>query len=894
MSVDARDPATTVDSLLRAVARAPSTGRARLVPGTLVADNFEVLEELGRGGMGIVYRAHDRRLDRDVALKVLHPERWDRLPRATLVALFEREARATARLEHPGIVALHEAGAHEGSLYLVLQLVRGRTLAAHLTRPMSRSAALTTVRAIADAVAHAHGHGVLHRDLKPQNVLVDDEGHVRVLDFGLATLQATELDATRRAGTPMYMAPEQRTGAPPDPRTDVWGLGLLLYQTLTAYAPPPFDEPAALEREPWTTDLARLPPDLSAIVRRAVAWDVGARFPDVASFRAAIDEARVPRVDHGRRRRALTASLGLLGTIGLAAGVAYGLGATRGPEARPRPSSPTVASPVRFEQPVASTEPFASFQAATVAVAPDGRRFVFVGRTERPGASSQLFLRELGDAHATPIPNTEDAEGVTFSPDGRYLAYARNGVLVKRSLEHGDTTALAPAHAGFRGVTWTERDELVYAPSWFSSLYVVSAEGGDSLPLTALEDDETSHRHPHALPSGDAILFVVETAQSESYDHTTIELVERDTGARRAITIGGAPRFVPPDLLLVPRAGALHAFRFDPRTRSLGPTTTVVDDVVTVPANGAAAYDVAGGTLVHFVGGPETFATEVIRVDAEGAITPIAAPHRMHTSVRVAPDGRLLLRDDGANAALWIFDPRRETDSRLTWGLDADHGVLSPDGAWLHAVFDRAGESSLVEVRADGSGEPTTLFRGVHPSNLDASRDGTRLFFDARDPTLGSADVFVIALDDPARPVTRCVGSEAHETQPAISPNGRWLAYTSSASGRDEIYVEGFPEPGLRVPISAHGGRAARWNAEGTRLVFRRGPAVISVAVETRAGRLHVGPEEHRFDLHDVDDPGRRTFDLDGDALLTVRHRVDAPNADRLRVVVGWTAEPAR
>ena len=156
------------------------------------------------------------------------------------------------------------------------------------------------------------------------------------------------------------------------------------------------------------------------------------------------------------------------------------------------------------------------------------------------------------------------------------------------------------------------------------------------------------------------------------------------------------------------------------------------------------------------------------------------------------------------------------------------------------------------------------------------------------------ADVFVIALDDPARPVTRCVGSEAHETQPAISPNGRWLAYTSSASGRDEIYVEGFPEPGLRVPISAHGGRAARWNAEGTRLVFRRGPAVISVAVETRAGRLHVGPEEHRFDLHDVDDPGRRTFDLDGDALLTVRHRVDAPNADRLRVVVGWTAEPAR
>ena len=279
--MSSRSTRTTVDSLLRAVARTDSVAPvAPVAPGrglpVVFAAQFELGAELGRGGMGVVYQAYDRRLDRAVAIKVMNPERWAHVPRAELAAVFEREARATARLSHPSIVTLYQTGEHDGTLYLVLELLRGANLGALARRPMALGDALAIMIQVADAISYAHAQGVLHRDLKPHNVFIGDGGRVWVLDFGLASLDEVGgrdgAGPRSRGGTPAYMAPEQRRGDAQDARTDVWALGLLLYQLVTAYEPPPLSNAEDLEGPPWRSDLARLPPSIAALVAAAVAW----------------------------------------------------------------------------------------------------------------------------------------------------------------------------------------------------------------------------------------------------------------------------------------------------------------------------------------------------------------------------------------------------------------------------------------------------------------------------------------------------------------------------------------------------------------------------------------------------------------------------------------------
>jgi serine/threonine protein kinase len=302
---------TTVDSLLRAVARTDSFAPPRSAgPPRVIGEQFELEVELGRGGMGVVYRAHDRRLDRAVAIKLMHPERWAHVPRAELAAVFEREARATARLNHPAIVTLHQTGEHDGAPYLVLELLDGASLGALVRRPLELDEALAIMIQVADAIAYAHGQGVLHRDLKPHNIFLGDGGRAWVLDFGLAALG--EVGAmpsgapSSRAGTPAYMAPEQRAGEPQDERTDVWALGLLLYQLVTAYEPPPLSTPAALTSDPWLRDLARLPSGVAALVAAAVAWAPAERLPSAAAFAARLRRSS-PRLGRSLGRPAIDA-----------------------------------------------------------------------------------------------------------------------------------------------------------------------------------------------------------------------------------------------------------------------------------------------------------------------------------------------------------------------------------------------------------------------------------------------------------------------------------------------------------------------------------------------------------------------------------------------------------
>ncbi len=894
--MSSRSPRTTVDSLLRAVARTATVDPWSGIgsgPPRVFADQFELRGELGRGGMGVVYLAHDRRLDRAVAIKVMHPERWAHVPRAELTALFEREARATARLNHPSIVTLHQTGEHDGALYLVLELLRGANLGAVVRRPMVIADAIAVMIQIADAIAYAHDHGVLHRDLKPHNVFVGDAGRIWVLDFGLASLAevGAEPDATdaprSRGGTPGYMAPEQRAGGAQDARTDVWALGLLLYQLVTAYEPPLLATAEALDGDDWQADLARLPPPIAALVRDAVAWDPAARLPTARAFAdrlrelGPIDEVALAPPPPRRRWGRWIAGAGAVAALTIGGFVIAR--SPRGTASRPVAALP----PIEFTIDVPEQPGAAPPDTQGLAVSPDGTTLAFLGRpTGGVAGATQIYLRRLDRDVATPIEGTNDAECVAFSPDGDWLAYTRNAQVWKRAIGGGAAIALASVGAGTRGVTWLRDGRLVVAPNWSSGLSLVPAEGGALVPLTHLASGEKSHRFPHALPDGRTVLFVVGDARLRTFDDATIEAVDVTTGARRVLTKGGAPRYVPPSTLLVPRDGQLLAIPFDPVAVALtGPPQVVLDDVLTAPASGAGGFDIGADTLAHIVGDPHEFLAGVARVDARGEITSVPGPELAATSVRASRDGRwLLVRADSANPTLWSYELERGIATPLTHTWDYDHAVMTADHRTAYVVVTRGDAITIERLVLDGTAASTPLYQGRNPANLELSSDGTRLIFEERD-TDGLADLMWLDLAA-VGPPARFRATVEHETQPALSPDGRWLAYVASDSGRNQVYLQAFPTPGFRVQVSTDGGEWPRWRADGGALVFRRGDALWSATITVAGAEANAAAPTRWLTLPAAVDPARRTYDLLGDGVVMVAE--PPASAAKIRVIHGW------
>lgn len=453
----------------------------------------------------------------------------------------------------------------------------------------------------------------------------------------------------------------------------------------------------------------------------------------------------------------------------------------------------------------------------------------------------------------------------------------------------GAPIELAPTSAGTRGVTWLGAGRVVFAPTWFSNLDVVPAAGGAPVALTQLRPGEKSHRFPHALPDGRTVLFVTGTSALRSFDDATIEAVDVATGARKPITTGGAPRFVPPATLLVPRAGQLLALPFDPvRVEVTGPPRVVLDDLLTAPATGAPLFDANGPTLAYVVGDPRSFERVVTRIDPAGVASVVPGPALALSSVRARGDGRwLVVRADGANAALWAFDLERGTHALLTHGGDFDHPVLAPDGRTAYAVETRGADASIVRLSLDGSGATTPLYHGINPANLELSADGTRLVFDERDPGTGLADLWWLDLASGGAP-TRYLTTAEHETQPALSPDGRWLAYVSSDSGTDQIYLQAFPHAGVRVQVTTAGGAWPRWRADGRALVFRTGEALWTAAVTIAGDAVTVAPAVRWRALEAPTDAARRSFDVLADgSVVTVTRSPGWQPASSVRVVRG-------
>ena len=893
-----------------------------LSPGTRLGV-YEIMAQIGAGGMGQVYRARDTSLNRDVALKIL-PDAFASDP--DRLARFTREAQTLASLNHPHIAAIYGIEQSQDVRALVMELVEGEDLSQRIGRgAVPLDEALPIAKQIAEALEAAHEQGIIHRDLKPANIKVRPDGAVKVLDFGLAkavdpvgsvpnvsesptlTSPAMMTGVGVILGTAAYMSPEQAKGRPADKRSDIWAFGCVLYEMLTGKRP--FDGEdmtevlgAVVRLEPdWEALSADVPPPVRTLLHRCLVKDRRTRIADVAALLFVLDHhtglapasgttaAPVPRRSRWARGTALTAGAAV---IGIAAGSSLWIAT--------RPSLPRVQ---RFS--VASTGTAAlrinDEAGRAIAITPDGTRVIYIGI-----GATQILVRSLDQLEPAAVATSSGLRSVFVSPDGEWVGFVEDSgqILKKVAITGGPIVSVTPMDGAPRGATWAG-DTIVFATtSPVTGLQRVPAAGGEPSPLTTpdRERGEGDHLWPEFLPGGTAVLFTIAPAIG-SAESGQIAVMDLQTGTSKVLIRGGSDaHYVPTGHLVYGASGTLRAVAFDlARLEVMGTPTSVLEGVWMTKSGAANVAVAANGSLVYVpgaVGGGDR-QTTVVAVDRQGRASPVPGlPPASYRDVRASPDGsRLALatQDD-----VWIYEFKRATPSRLTTDPAQDVSPLwTSDSQRIVFTTRRAGYPELFWQPADGTGRDERLLtrtKDLLDLQADAwSADGKHLLFTEVSTHMAIGQM---AVDRPSD-AKMLVKSAFRNDHAAISPDGRWLAYTSSVSGRSEVYVERYPELGNRQRISTEGGRIPVWSPDGRELFFSTPDSQQILAVRTQTGTtVTAGPSQVLFTVPMAVFPGGRPFDLatDGRFFIIRSSQAEASGvtASNMILVQNWFEELKR
>jgi Tol biopolymer transport system component/tRNA A-37 threonylcarbamoyl transferase component Bud32 len=811
-----------------------------------LADRYRLERELGAGGMATVYLAEDMRHQRRVAIKVLRPE----LAAVLGAERFVQEITTTAQLQHPHILPLFDSGQADGFLYYVMPYIEGETLRDKLTREkqLGIEEAIKITTEVADALDYAHRHGVIHRDIKPENILLHD-GRPMVADFGIALAVSAAAggrmtETGLSLGTPHYMSPEQATAEKEiTARSDVYSLASVLYEML-AGQPPHLGGSAQQIIMKIVTDQARpvtelrkaVPANVAAALSKALEKLPADRFDSARAFAEALGNAafataggttaapaalRAAAGWRGRLHDPLTLVLAL---TTLAAVVAAGILARRTPAA-------AVVPPIRFI--VASTDstrPVLNFPWPAT-ISPDGSTVVYAVATS--ATTGMLYVLRTDQLEARPIPGTTNAAQPYFSPDGRWLAFEQEGKERKVKLDGSAPVTIATAGAA-NGSDWLPGEQIVlgaYGPN--HGLSHVNAAGGQPVAFTRPDtaNGKTDHLWPIGLPDGRRIVFVI---WSGSLTTSELAMTSLDDGEVAPLGILGIrPLAVLDGMLVYLQAdGTMMAVKLDARRRRIDGSPIPVHDPIRVePANNgnSSAFLSRGGALVTARGGTRG---KLVWISPGGRVEPLMAQARGFELPRLSPDERrvaVVVHDD-QRSDVWIYDRVLSTFSRLTTAETVTSVDWSADGS--HILFTASGEGARGAVwwqLAAGGSPAERLFQNTYLSPLVAmSPDSKSLLVTSLRET--SWDILRVPLDSGAE-ARAYLATDAIEGGARFSPGGRWVALTSTESGREEIYVRSFPDPSFKVQVSVTGGNEPSWSADGRRLYYRSGTALMVAEV---------------------------------------------------------------
>jgi Tol biopolymer transport system component/predicted Ser/Thr protein kinase len=780
---------------------------------------YEILAPLGAGGMGEVYRAKDTKLNREVAIKVL-PESLAHDP--ARLARFEREAKVLASLNHPNIAQIY--GIENNAL--VMELVAGETL--------KIPAPLEYAKQIAEALEAAHEKGIIHRDLKPGNIMVTPAGLVKVLDFGLASVQvAGESDPTLTMagaviGTAAYMSPEQAAGKPLDKRTDIWSFGVVLFEMLAGRRLFTGESTshilAEVLRAPIDIDKLEAPPKIKDLLRRCLDREVKNRLRDVGEARIAIASSATDPMQAtpvGRRHAlpwALASALAL--ALLIASTLLYHA-------TRPTPPRPLI----RLNVEIAPDTPLARSSVGgggMLALSPDGTRLALTLRAA--DGKVHLYTRLLNQSQATPLAGTDNASSPFFSPDSDWIGFFVDGKLKKISVEGGAAVTLCDATT-LRGASWGDDGNIIGALSAGGILSRIPSVGGAPVPVTKLNPGEFAHRWPQVLPGSQAVLFTA-VPQGGAYDDANIDVISLKTGERKTVGRGGfSPRYLAvstrPGYLIYLHQSTLFAAPFEPARLVLtGAPTPILDDVSSASSAGGDFAFAQNGTFVYLAGKGLQTGWSISWVDRSGKTEPLHAPPGLYQNPHFSPDGKRLAFsgfNSGQGDDIWVKDLDRDAPSRLTFLPGSNRGpVWTPDGK--NIVFRSINQAApgMYWIGSDGSGEARRLTDGkLQEVPRSFSPDGRRLAFDQFGNS-GTKNIFTAPVEGGGQlgRAELFVASQFNEVFPAFSPDGRWLAYQSNESGTYEAYVRPFPGPGGKWQVSTDGGYFPVWSHDGRELLF--------------------------------------------------------------------------
>jgi eukaryotic-like serine/threonine-protein kinase len=866
---------------------------------------YEIRSPLGAGGMGEVYRASDTRLDRFVAIKILHSHLSCS---SELKTRFEREARTLSSLSHPHICSLYDVGRDGDVEFLVMELLEGETLSARLQRgPLPLSAVVKLGIEIADALAKAHRLGVIHRDLKPSNIMLTVSG-AKLMDFGLAkpsiatsgaqpslaslataTLQspATPLStAGTLIGTIQYMAPEQIEGKEADARSDIFALGLVLYEAVTGRRA--FEgrtqlsiASAILQKNPSPITIENPEVGLPALeytIRTCMAKEPDDRFQTAQDVKLQLGwlSHSASSQPSPQKRRSAAAWIAMAAvTLAFIATVSF---LVRELNNRPVSSGNnvtrfTIALPPRQELAVNNTQ--------AVVLSPDGRYLAYVAAEN---GVSHLYTRSFDQFDGVAIPDSEGTTFPFFSPHGDWIAFFSQGKL-KKALSNGGVPIVICEVPTFFGGTWTPQDVIVVAvPNY--GLASVPASGGSLQKISMATKDIIYPQGPSWFAGGEWIAFTDFLSS-----HLSVVAVKLKTGEVRTLVRNAqAPSYAEGHLMYF-QGGALWAVPFDPVTATVQGSATQIQSGINEEAYIAQASTSETGVLAYALGPAGSFARNMYLVDRKGQEQKLDIPARDYVDPAISPDGKRIacLFRSVAGQQLVVLDHEHGLFTTLvSSGLNAAPAWLA-DGNTL--IFDGVDTQrrAIYRISADGSSPPQVL----HTTSLNShitSVGGEYAAVVVNDPAT-SADLWLLNLRNPEdmRPFKN---TPAAERQGALSPDGHWMAYVSNESGRPEVYIEPVPGPGGRRQISSDGGEEPRWVRNGREILYRSGTRMMSVPVQIRPA-FQTGRPVELFDRKFDRGFGVAGYDVSSDGQTFVMTRSEHAAPTEIRVVMGWPGKQA-
>jgi Tol biopolymer transport system component len=842
---------------------------------------YEIVAPLGAGGMGEVYRAHDAKLGRDVALKIISPEFANDEQR---MARFHREAQVLASLNHTHIAAIYGFEESGNVHALVMELVEGPTLAERIMEgPIPLEEALLIAKQIAEALECAHERGIVHRDLKPANIKLTRDGKVKVLDFGLAkalmdgsssqdisnspTLTMASTKEGVILGTAAYMSPEQAKGKPVDRRSDIWSFGVVLFEMLsgkqTFGGETVSDALAAIIKDApdWSALPSSTPKRVRDLLQRCLQKDPRQRLQAIGDARIAIDEilsspgqnddgvvvgAAPPPAARTWQRFlpwALVAALGV--------GLLFTLFALQ------QASHPPAQKPVELSLWIPPEQQLDVIDGPAIAISPDGSRVAYA--TREPGSNAgKLYLREMDNKAAVLLVGAGDANNPFFSPDGQWIAFCGEGKVKKVSVRGGAAVALADI-IGCRGGSWSEDGSIVFPKQFTTPLFRIPAAGGEPEPITHLDTarSDITHRWPQFLPGGKALLFTV-SSDNNFFEHARVEVVSLDKGAPKVLVENAYfGRYLAGGYLSYVSQGTVFAAPFDAKELKItGTAIPVLQGVDTDISSGSVQMSVSrNGTVVYLAGGTLNQSVNIVELDRKGTASLTIDDHPDAASPSISPDGKRLAFQ--STSGIWVRDIARGTTSPLSPGTSgASYPVWSPDGEWIayaHPHINSKGTGQAIyRKRSDGTGEEQALtpdnILNAFPSSW--SPDGKILAFSQLSDKDGSCcELWTLALDENGKPQVpqRFLeqGSNGKAAQPQISPDGRWMAYFSWESGVPQISVVPFSGTGGKWQISTTGGTEPRWSKTGHELYYlATGVSLVAVPYSVDKNSFQPGKPE--------------------------------------------------